>query len=123
MATSVVTIDVPAGLTRYKETDLNETKSAVKASAGTMHSIIIDNTANGAASFVKLYDVASGSVTVGTTAPDWIFKVPASTKRSITFMDGGIAFATALTAACVTAGGTAGTTGPTSDVDVTILSV
>lgn len=122
MATTVVEISTPSGLTRYRETDLNETKSAVKASSGTIHSIVADNSANAAVSYLKLWDVASGSVTVGTTAPDWVFKIPASTKRTIVFHEGA-AFATALTAACVTGAGTAGTTGPTSDFAVDILFV
>ncbi len=120
MATSIISIDSPSGLTRYKETDLAETKSAVKASSGTIWAIIVDNAANGAASYLKLWDAASGDVTVGTTAPDWVFKLPASTKRTITIPDGA-AFATALTAACVTTAGTAGVTGPTSNVEITIL--
>ena len=122
MATSVVEIGTPSGLTKFRETDLGGTKAAVKASSGTIHSIVADNSANAAVSYLKLWDVASGDVTVGTTAPDWIFKLPASTKRTIIFNEGG-AFATALTAACVTAGGTAGTTNPTSDFAVEILFV
>jgi len=121
MATSVVTLTSPSGFTKFKETDLNATKAAVDASSGTIHAIVIDNTANsGEATYLKLWDVASGSVTVGTTAPDWVFKVPASTKRTIIFPEGA-AYGTALTAACVTTAGTAGTTNPTSDVVVEIL--
>lgn len=121
MSTTLVAVDVPSGLTHFKETDLNATKAAVKASAGTLYAIIIDNTANAAeAEYVKLWDAASGSVTVGTTAPDWVFKIPAAVKRAIVFTEG-VAFATALTAACVTTAGTAGTTNPTSDVVVTII--
>jgi len=120
MAITTVDYDAPSGLSRYKNTDSNETKSGVKASSGTIYSIIIDNTANAAVSYLKLYDAASGSVTVGTTAPDWIFKVAASTKVTILFPEG-IAFGTALTEASLTAGGTAGSTGPTSDMAVTIL--
>ena len=121
MATTVVEVGVPSGLTIYKETDLNATKSAVKASSGTIHAIIIDNSANAAeAEYLKLWDAASGDVTVGTTAPDWVFKIPAATKRSIPIPEG-IAFGTALTVACVTTAGTAGTTNPTADVVVSIL--
>lgn len=120
MAVTQLPAASPSGVVSYNNTDSNETKSAVKASSGTIYSITIDNSANGAASYVKLYDVASGSVTVGTTAPDWIFKVAASVKRTVVFPEG-LAFATALTEASVTAGGTAGTTGPTSDVNLFIV--
>lgn len=120
MAISVVDIDVPSGLTRYKNSASNNTKAAVKASSGTIYAIIVDNSANAAISYVKLYDLASGSVTVGTTAPDMVFEIAASTKLTIAFPEG-IAFATALTEACVTAGGTAGVTSPSSSVVLTIL--
>lgn len=121
MATTLVAVDVPTGLTHFKETDLNATKAAVKASSGTLYGVIIDNTANSAsAEFVKLWDVASGGVTVGTTAPDWCFKIPAAVKHAILFTEG-VAFGTALTAACVTTAGIAGTTNPTADVAVTII--
>jgi len=121
MAVSIVDIASPAGLKKYRDTDLAETKVAVDAGAGTMHSIVVDNTANAAeAEFLKLWNVASGSVTVGTTAPDWVFLIPAATKLTIVFHDG-VAYGTALTAACVTTAGTAGTTGPTANVVVEII--
>ena len=120
MAVTVLTHPSPSGLSTYHDTDLTGTKSAVDATSGTIHSIVVDNSANGAASYLKLWDATSGDVTVGTTAPDWTFKIPASIKRTITFQEGA-AYATALTAACVTTAGTAGTTNPTSDVIVEIL--
>jgi len=120
MAISQVDFDAPSGLLRYKNTASNATKSGVKGSSGNLYALIIDNSANVAASFVKLYDAASGSVTVGTTAPDWIFKVPASTKLTIILPET-IAFDTGLTEATVTAGGTAGTSNPSSSVVLTLL--
>ena len=120
MATTNLSISQISGANLYDSTALDNTKDAVKASSGTVYLIEIDNSANAAASFVKLWDAASGSVTVGTTAPDWVIKIPASTKRTIPF-PAGIAFGTALTAACVTAGGTSGTTSPSSSVPVRIV--
>jgi len=120
MTISVLDLAPPSGAKVYKNTDLDGTKAAVKASSTTIYAIIIDNSANAAASFLKLWDVASGSVTVGTTDPDAIIKIAASVKKTIVFPEG-LVFATALTAACVTAGGTAGTSNPSSDVDVSIV--
>ena len=120
MTISVLDLSAPSGAKLYANTDLDATIAAIKASAGTLYSIIIDNSANAAASYLKLWDLASGSVTVGTTAPDWIIKIAASVKKTIVFPEG-LAFATALSAACVTAGGTAGVTGPTSDVDARLV--
>ena len=120
MAVSIVDIASPAGLKKYRNTDLDGTISAVDSGAGTLHSIVVDNASNAAASYLKLWNTASGSVTVGTTAPDMVFMIPASTKRTIIFHDG-LVYSTALSAACVTTAGTAGTTNPTSDVPVEII--
>jgi hypothetical protein len=121
MAISTVDISTPSGLKKYRNTDIAEVKDGVDSTSGKLHSIVVDNTANaGAASFLKLWDLAVGSVTVGTTVPDYIVKIPAATKSTIIFHDG-LAYGTALTVACLTAAGTAGTTGPTSDVIVEII--
>jgi hypothetical protein len=78
----------------------------------------VDNTANGAAAcYLKCYDHAAP--TVGTTAPDVILKVPAGQRRVCCWPEG-LAF-TKLSVACVTAGGTAGTTSPAAAVPVRIL--
>ncbi len=123
MATTQVNLDPPSGAIIFKETALNATKVAVKASSAVVYAIIIDNTANAAeAEFVKLWNVASGSVTVGTTAPDAVFLIPAAVKKTIMFPEG-ITYGTALTAACVTTAGTAGTTNPTASVVVSIVYV
>lgn len=120
MAITSVGLSVPSGTTLFTDTDNENTKVAVKASSGTIYSIVIDNSANGAASFTKLWNVASGSVTVGTTAPDMILNTPASVKRTH-IMPEGVTFDTAITVATVTAAGTAGTTSPTSSAIVYIV--
>jgi hypothetical protein len=120
MAITNLDISVPSGAKRYENTATNNTKSAVKASSGTLYAVVIDNTANAAVSYVKLWNVASGSVTVGTTVPDFIFMVPASVKKTFIIADG-IAFDTALTEATVTTAGTAGTTSPSSSVVLDIV--
>ena len=122
MAVSNVDLTAPTGAKRYENTDLAEVISAVSAATGKLYSVRVDNTLNGAASYLKMWNVASGSVTVGTTVPDWIFKVPASKMRTFVFTgDTDDDFDTALSAACVTTAGTAGTTGPTSNVNVQIV--
>lgn len=120
MSVTQIDLSPPSGAKQYHNTDLDGTASAVKASAATLYAIIIDNTANSAVEFVKLYDIASGSATVGTLAPDWVFKIAAAVKKTICIPEG-MAFATALTAACVTTAGTAGTTNPTADVVVDVV--
>lgn len=91
----------------------------VRNGATTVYMVDVDNSANAAVTYVKLYD--SAAPTVGTTAPDMILKVTASARKVFVFDMAGIAFTTGLSFASLTAGGTAGVTGPTSDVIVKIL--
>lgn len=101
------------------DADANEVaENNVRGGASTVFMLRIDNSANAAASYVKLYNDAAP--TVGTTAPDLI--IPVAANASVEWVSlTGFAFATALSFACVTTGGTGGTTGPTSDVGVRIL--
>ena len=72
---------------------------------------------NGAASYLKIYD--SLGPTIGTTDPDWILPVAASVQRTFLFTEDdvmGLTIANGISYGCVTAGGTAGTTSPTSSV-------
>jgi hypothetical protein len=99
---------------------------AVKASSALVYSININNSANSVPSYVRLFNLASGSVIVGTTAPDSVLYVPANAVVSFALFTGvlaGITFGTALSACCVTTGGTAGVTAPLSSVAVTITYV
>ena len=86
----------------------------VLGAAGSIYQIDVDNAANAAASYLKLYDAAAP--TVGTTAPDAVLRVPAGQRRQWVIPEGW-AF-TILSFACVTAGGTTGVTAPTHPVVV-----
>jgi len=126
MSITNITVASPAGETIFTDTAMGSTADAVKASSALVYAVIVDNTANASAVYVKLYNVASGSVTVGTTAPDEIILAPASVVTTVTYFTAsapGKTLATALTACCVTAGGTAGTTAPSSSVSVSITYV
>lgn len=120
MAITQVEVATPAGLFIFQDTAIGASIDGIKASSTRLYSITVDNSANGgAASYVKLYNAASGSVTIGVTAPDHIIYVPAGAVITEYFFTGaaqGKIFATALSAACVTAGGTAGSTPPVSSV-------
>lgn len=95
------------GLTKYRGTAVSNTAIAVKASAGRLYNYHIYN-AGTLDTFLQFYDVAQGSVTVGTTVPDKTFWVPAGGA-----LDGGLvysaAFASAISIAATTTvtGGTA----------------
>lgn len=122
MATSNITIGFPSGAKLFEETDLENTVVAVSGSGVTVYALELDNSANAAQdNYVKLFNVAAGSVTLGTTAPDAIFEMRQGAKFTVHIPGGWTAFNTALSCACVTAGGTAGTTSPTSSVVVRIV--
>lgn len=127
MAITTVNVSSPVGETIYTSTAMGNVKEAVKASSALVLWVKVDNSANsGAASYVKLWNLASGSVTVGTTDPDQIIYAPASAIITVPLFTNaamGITFGTALTAACLTTGGTGGTTSPSSSVIVTIAFV
>ena len=93
------------GLSIYYDNDLDETAVAVKASAGTLYAIHVINL-TAAPLYLQLFNVAQGSVTVGTTTPTVQFVIPGnadSDGAGFTFaVPQGIAFGTAITAAATT---------------------
>ena len=91
-----------------------------KASSAVLYELELDNTLNAAASFFKIFNTAS--VTLGTTVPDWVIMIPASVSRTMV-IPSGLTFGTALTYAATTAGGTAGSTAPTSNFAVKMVYV
>ena len=56
------------GCSIFRSIDLDETEEEVKASAGVVYGIIVDNRAT-AARYVKFYNATAANVTVGTTTP------------------------------------------------------
>ncbi len=124
MAISQVNIGSPTNEFIYTDTAMGNTADGVKSSSAKLYAVTIDNSANlGAASYVKLYNLASGSVIVGTTVPDEVIYVPAGAIVTRSFSTGaapGVTFPTGLSAACVTTGGTVGNTAPASSVVVSV---
>lgn len=96
------------------------TAVTAKASSAVLYELELDNTLNAAASFFKIFNTAS--VTLGTTVPDWVIMVPASVSRTMV-IPSGVTFGTALTYAATTAGGTSGSTVPTSNFAVKMVYV
>ena len=120
MAVTILGLGTISGAQLHVNTDADETEDDIDSGAGTLYAVEVDNTLNAAVTYVKLYNAASGAVTVGTTAPDFIFLVPASVSRAFIFPQG-IAYDTALSIAAVTTAGTAGVTGPTSAVPARVV--
>jgi hypothetical protein len=127
MSITQVPISTPSAIFEFTDTSIGNTADAIKSSSALLYWILIDNSANsGAATYVKLYNLAAGSVTVGTTVPDFICYCPASSRITqvlYTNNSPGLTFGTALSACAVTTGGTAGTTSPSSSVLVTLVYV
>lgn len=126
MAITQINISSPANEIIFTDTAIGNAVDAVKASSARLFWLTVDNTLNAASSYLKLWNVASGSTTVGTTAPDMVIYCPASVITTVYFGTGsapGVTFATALTAACVTTGGTAGNSSPSSNVTATLSYV
>jgi hypothetical protein len=62
----------------YFSTAATNTPTAIKTSAGTVSWISFDNVNNASESCVQFFDLAAGSVTVGTTAPKFSVCSPAN---------------------------------------------
>lgn len=110
----------PVGTKLIVETEANADPDVdVTGAAGTIYQIDIDNTANGDnAAYLKIYN--NSSPTVGTTPPDHVLCVPVNRRRSMVIPEG-LDFSH-LSFACVTTGGTAGTTSPTDPVIVRMVT-
>jgi hypothetical protein len=93
------------------QTALTNTKTSVKASAGTLGGYMFYNP-NSSVEYIQVWDVASGSVTVGTTAPTYVIPIPATSGANVEFTNGinhgtAIVIAATTTATGSTAPGTA----------------
>lgn len=83
---------------------VNATKAQVKGSAGTVFGWSILNTTS-AIAYCQVFDKASASVTVGTTAPDYVIPIPANSTTgagSNIFSEKGWSHANGITIACTT---------------------
>lgn len=99
------------GTSIYNNTALSSTKQAVNASAGNLYGYHIYNP-NSVVIYVQLFNVASASVTVGSTAPTAVLAVPAGGWADAPPSGPPITFATALTIAATTT--STGSTAPTT---------
>ena len=88
------------GLTIFRSIDLDESEEDVKTSAGQLYGWYLFN-AHTATLYVKLYNATAANTTVGTTTPIMTIPVPAGSAANVEFTNG-IAFGTALCAACTT---------------------
>ena len=121
MAITTQSLGFAASTNIFTDTDIEGTVVVVKSSSTVVHIITIDNSLNGAQSFLKIWNSA-GVVTIGTTVPDEIIMIPASAIITIAIV-GGKTYATGLQVACTTTAVLAGVTSPTSAVTLRVVYV
>lgn len=120
MSVTISQLSNPLGTRIIRDDDADATsENDVLSGAATIIRVKVDNTANGHDVYLKLYNDAAP--TVGTTAPNIVIPAKAGKSAILAIQGGsGISFGTALSFACVTTGGTGGTTSPTNSVIVDI---
>lgn len=94
------------GATPYKNLDCDETEDDIKTSAGKLFWIHVINLA-ATKRYIKFYDLAAASVSVGTTVPVLTFPIPTMADTNgagftINFGDCGLQFTTAICVAATT---------------------
>ena len=100
MPTKVVAAVNTVGMSTVFDADADNSAQVVKASAGNLYYVTAINT-NAADAYIQFFDVAAGSVNVGTTVPKFVLPVLGEAAY-----DGGftvpMTFGTAITYACTT---------------------
>lgn len=90
-----------AGLSTNFQAALTNTAVAVDANPGQLYELYCYNS-NAAVGFVQLFDLATGSVTLGTTTPKLSYGIPATNASGFTVSLVGTQFSTAISAAATT---------------------
>lgn len=99
----------------------DQDKVAAETSARSINQVLINNTAGTASIYLRLYDVASGSVTLGTTSPDMIIPCAAGESATMSFWPGN-AWGTAITANLTTSTAAASYVAITWTAYITLLT-
>lgn len=102
-------------------TACTNTAQALKTGKGTFGGYFINNP-NTADEWLQVYNVASGSVTVGTTNPQLTFRLPGASANSIAAnveITDGVAFSTAMSFACTSSAG--GNGAPTNALEADLF--
>ena len=121
MATYKTSIPGTISDARWTDDGASATEVEVSSSAINVDQVRIDNTANSTKLYLKLYNLAASSLTVGTNSPESILPIEAGSSVEYKF-DPGMVFGTALCYAVVTTGGTAGTACPGTAIPLEILT-
>lgn len=117
--------DTLGGWSFNYQSALNATKAQIKGSAGNFGGYINLYNPNTAVTYIQVFNNVSGSVTVGTTAPDFVITLPGLATASGTGTDRnleitlGVAMSTGITIAATTTA--TGNTSPANTITATFL--
>lgn len=100
-ANSAVPLGTLGGWSTVVTSALSTTVTAIKSSAGQIGELYCYNS-NASVGYVQIFNVVSGSVTLGTTAPARIYGIPATNAGGIAMSIVGIQFSTAISYAATT---------------------
>lgn len=114
---TTVTPSIGGGWTPNSQTALSNTKTQISAAACTVGGYIVHNP-NAAVTYIQVWNLASASVTVGTTAPTWTIGVPANGTANLELVNG-ILHGTGFTVAATTTA--TGSTAPSAACVCTFL--
>tara|TARA_R100000808_G_scaffold672_3_gene3350 strand:- start:16386 stop:16751 length:366 start_codon:yes stop_codon:yes gene_type:complete len=120
MATSSTKTANPMAYNIMIETDLTSTMlQDVGNGSITIYSMHLNNAANSGSVYVKCYN--NTSATTGSDNPELIFRLFGTQVLDVVF-PAGLTMSTGLCIACVDSVGTAGTTSPTNDVKIRLVT-
>lgn len=105
------------GMTPLKLNALSTTVTSVKSSAGQLFMLQCGNV-NTSEEYVQIFNVASGSVTLGTTAPTLSVPIAATATGGFAFSMIGVQFSTAISVAATTTA--TGSTAPSTALDCNV---
>ena len=100
--------------------NVGATVLSIKSGPGTLFGFVVQNTTI-AAAWLQVFDVATGSVALGTTAPDLEIQIAAAGQIVVMLGERGVAFGVAISIASTT--GEMGATGSISGVHVFALFI
>lgn len=110
---TTITPSTTGGWTPKSLIALSNTKTAIKAGAGTFGGYMFYNP-NSSVVYLQVWNVAIGSITVGTTAPTYVIPIPATAGANVEFTNGINHSAEINIAATTTA---TGSTAPSTAID------
>ena len=73
---SQINVSSPSNEILYNDTSISNALDPIKSSSARVYWLTCDNTANSASTYIRLWNLASGSITNGITLRDFVVFVP-----------------------------------------------